>query len=500
MNDESTTTHLNANSRRRWPIAQSLFAWMFVQVLLCVLVIGLAMSWNLRRGFSQYVIEREAVMLESFASAAAESIVRNNGLEGLRHRPRLMRELLESVAGRQAPETAPAGPRAGPPGGPPPRRDLERPEHAGPPGHPLRGGDFRGRVAIHDLNGERVTGFPLGADEQSLSLPITVNGEVVAYAVSAIPAESDGVDAEFLRQQFLLISIAAIALLLCAAITSWLMAKRWAAPLKDIQGATARVADGDFDVRLTERGSVEIAGAIRNINAMVAALKRLETARRRWLADISHELRTPVTVLRGEIECLSDGVRQPTEAVINSLRDEVVAVSALLDDVHLVSMADLGKMPCQFAEMDMVALAKRASGRFQAMASEKGLELAFSSDFDEAIVVADVGRIDQVLRNLLTNAIKYTSAPGRVMLSVVASADGTALVIEDSAPSPDPEEIDHLFEPFYRTEDSRNGLVGGSGLGLAVCKAIVEAHHGRISASPSSLDGLCIRIDLPNGG
>ncbi len=478
-------------------MAQSLFALMFVQVLLSVLVIGLAMTWNLRRGFSQYLIDRETELLSTFTEVAAEAIARNKGLDALRGNPRLMREMLQTVVGRTG---AVAPSRAGPPGPPGPPPPDGGPGRAGPPAHPPRNADFRGRVAIYDLQGRWVTGFPLDAEENLLSLPITLDGTIVAYAKAALPVESDGIDADFLRNQSTLIALAAIALLLCSAITSWLMAKRWAGPLRDIQTGTALVAAGDFDVRLNERGPIEIAHAIGNINVMVEALKRLETARRRWLADISHELRTPVTVLRGEIECLNDGIRQPSEAVIRSLHEEVIAVSALLDDVHLISVADLGKMPCRLSQFDLVAQCRRAIERFRSIAGQKGIDLEFDSPCAQIEVTADVGRIDQVLGNLLSNAIKYTDAPGRIRLSADRHGNGASLTIEDSAPAPGRDEIGRLFEPFYRTDSSRSRLEGGTGLGLAVCKAIVEAHGGQIRASASTLGGLRIDIELPAGG
>ncbi|HMM68824.1 MAG TPA: ATP-binding protein, partial [Dokdonella sp.] len=427
---------------------------------------------------------------------AGEAIARNQGLDALRGNPRLMREMLQTVVGRTGATPPEEKGFPGPPGHLPPGG----PDHAGPPGRPPRNADFRGRVAIYDLQGMRVTGFPLDAEENLLSLPITVDGTIVAYAKAALPVESDGIDADFLRHQSTLIALAAIALLLCSAITSWLMAKRWAGPLRDIQTGTALVAAGDFDVRLNERGSIEIADAIGNINAMVAALKRLETARRRWLADISHELRTPVTVLRGEIECLHDGIRQPSEAVIRSLHEEIIAVSALLDDVHLISVADLGKMPCRLSQFDLVAQCRRAIERFRSIAGQRGIDLEFDSPCEQIEVTADIGRIDQVLGNLLSNALKYTDAPGRIRVSAGCYGGGAALAIEDSAPAPDHGEIERLFEPFYRTDSSRNRMEGGTGLGLAVCKAIVEAHGGQIKASASALGGLRIDIELPAGG
>ena len=137
----------------------------------------------------------------------------------------------------------------------------------------------------------------------------------------------------------------------------WL-ARQWVRPLLAVQAATARIAQGELDVRVpVERGD-EIGDVVRNVNAMAASLQRIEGARRRWLADLSHELRTPLTVLRGEIEALVDGVRQPGEAALRSLREDVLRLGRLVDDLHLLAMADLQALPCHFADADAVQIVR----------------------------------------------------------------------------------------------------------------------------------------------
>lgn len=478
---------------------------MVAQLLLGTVVMGLANTWSLRSGFSDYLLQREQKLLQAFADVASERLAASHGLQAFRSDPQLLKEILDRIPALtgEGGDLEESRGLAGPPGGPPdfpPGFDMSNPPRAGGPPEPPRPNDFGGRIAIFDLRGNIVAGYPLAPDARIVEQPITVHGDVIAYVRSTVPAAPAGIDAEFLHRQRISILTAALLMLLTSSLLSWLIARHWARPLNDIQAATARVAAGDFNVRMQERGSVEIAAAISNINTMIEALKRLEAARRRWLADISHELRTPVTVLRGEIESLLDGVRQPTPAAVKSLHEEVVAVSALLDDVHLVSIADLGKMPCHFAGMDMVAVAARAVERFSPAALDKGLEVTLNVSVDYAPVLADVGRIEQVLGNLLSNAIKYTSAPGRIAVSVARTDSAVLLIIEDTAPAPMAEEIERLFEPFYRVDTSRSRYAGGSGLGLAVCKAIIDAHHGQIVASASALGGLCVQVSLPSDG
>jgi two-component system sensor histidine kinase BaeS len=528
-------------AKQRLPIVATLSTLMFIQVLLAVVVIGFATSWNLRQGFSDYLVARDSETLDSFVAIAAKKIEQGGGLDAFRQRPELMRVLLNELAAAETlNEPAPA-PRAssaadlppefllggfppGPPGGPPPDMEAGPPGTAGarggpPPGSGLNGPppgsdpgaiagrrpeNFGGRVALFAPDGTRVAGFALPENKLLLSREIRIKGELVGYAKASPPSAPAGVDARFLQGQLTTIVSAVGVLLLLGLLSSWLIAKRWAAPLKDIQSGTARIAAGDLGVVLAERGSREIASAISNINTMTGALRRLETARRRWLADISHELRTPVTVLRGEIESLIDGVRQPTPQAIASLHEEVVAVAALLDDLHLVSIADLGKIQCDLRQENALELASRATDRFRGLAREKGLDVVLEiSPADKAAGVyvhVDAKRIDQVLGNLLANSLKYTTAPGCIILSVVYDGPDAVIRLEDSPPAPPSADIDRLFEPFYRSDASRSRANGGSGLGLAVCRAIIEAHAGRIDAGLSDLGGLLVEIRLPAQG
>ena len=175
----------------------------------------------------------------------------------------------------------------------------------------------------------------------------------------------DAVETRFLRSQYLGILAVAAALLLLALASAWWVARRWAQPLHAVQEATARIARGEFDVRLQGRQqgegrSDEIGDLVRNVNRMAEGLQQLEGARRRWLADISHELRTPLAVLRGEIEALVDGVRPLRPEAIVSLREDALRLGKLVDDLHLLAMSDLQSLPCRFDDLDAVDLARQS--------------------------------------------------------------------------------------------------------------------------------------------
>jgi two-component system sensor histidine kinase BaeS len=237
---------------------------------------------------------------------------------------------------------------------------------------------------------------------------------------------------------------------------------------------------------------------IRDINSMAEGLEGLESARRRWIAEISHELRTPLTVLRGEIDALAEGIRPLNVEAVASLREEILRLGALVDDLHLLAMADLNALPCYFMEGDAVQLAQRVCQRFERRAIARGISLEIAApDAGSLPVYWDSQRMEQVLTNLLDNSVCYTDPPGRIRLSIERRQDRVWLRVDDSKPGVPTLELERLFDPLYRSDAARRRHRSGSGLGLAICAALVRAHAGRITAAPSELGGLSILVDMP---
>jgi len=233
------------------------------------------------------------------------------------------------------------------------------------------------------------------------------------------------------------------------------------------------------------------------VNAMAAALQENDQQRRKMLADVSHELRTPLTVIRGEIEALLDGIRQADPKALESLHAEVLRLNKLVDDLHQLALADAGDLHYARRHLDFVQLVSEVADRFKPRAEKNGLRMMTKTPAQELHVHADAGRLTQVVTNLLENSVRYTDAGGSIVLSLRKDGKHSELCIEDSAPGvPDGAHV-RLFERLYRVDQARNRGRGGSGLGLSICKSIVEAHQGRILAMPSSLGGLKFLIRLP---
>jgi two-component system sensor histidine kinase BaeS len=359
---------------------------------------------------------------------------------------------------------------------------------------------FGSRLGVYAPDGELVLGMPLDeGSSATIERPVRINDQVVATVRMGRGAPvPDAVEAAFLRRQYLGIALLAAALLALGYLGARWMAFRWVRPLLGIQDATARIAEGEFATRLSTTRSDEIGDLVRNINSMAEGLEHMEGSRRRWIAEISHELRTPLTVLRGEIDALTEGVRPLTHEAAISLREEVLRLGAMVDDLHLLAMADMNALPCYFEECDAVQLSERVQQRFARRASALGISLELAKPADGALSVYwDAQRMEQVLSNLLENSLCYTDAPGRIRLSVERQQERVWIRVEDSKPGVPTADLGRLFDPLYRSDGSRSRHRGGSGLGLAICAALVRAHLGRIMAAASELGGLSILVDMP---
>jgi two-component system sensor histidine kinase BaeS len=313
-----------------------------------------------------------------------------------------------------------------------------------------------------------------------------------------LPQAPSAIEGQFLRQQFLGIGGVVAGLLLLALIAAIWLARQWIRPLVAVQNATSRIARGELSVRVPVHRSDEIGDVMHNVNTMAESLQRIEGARRRWMADLSHELRTPLSVLRGEIEALMDGVRPLTRQAMSSLQEDTLRLGTLVDDLHLLAMADLQSLPCQFEDADATDIVQNVMRHHVLAATDAGLSLDWAQAQPPAAPLrCDPRRIEQVLNNLVQNSLRYTDAPGRITIDIKTTPDCVQLIVEDSAPGLTPSDMNRIFEPLFRADSARSRHNGGSGLGLAISAAIVQAHGGLISAHPSALGGLRFEVDLP---
>jgi len=360
------------------------------------------------------------------------------------------------------------------------------PGAAGPGrGHPpFMLADANGLI-VYDERGERAGG-QLTDDERANALLVSVGGETVGYLVlgalgqggnTLAPAEQG-----FLDQLRLTLIVAALAagglgILLGAAI-SWTLA----APLATLARAARAFAARRWDQRVEVGAAAtrEVADVARAFNDMADSLQRAETLRRNLMADIAHELRTPLTVLQGNLRALLDGVYPLALNEIATLYDETRLLNRLVDDLRELSLAEAGQLPLSLQAVDVGALLRTAVAGFAAVAEAQAVSLAVEIGDPVPRAHADPDRLAQVVRNLLSNALRHTPGGGRVTVSVSDESRWIRIAVADTGEGIPADEVSFVFDRFYRGDGSRARASGGAGLGLAIAKTWVEAMGGRI--------------------
>jgi two-component system, OmpR family, sensor histidine kinase BaeS len=473
-------------------------------VLLTVLSMGALNAWNLRNGFSEFLAARDTDRLEQFATLVSQNAEDAGSMAALKAKGLGIHDLFRQFGVTQG------GRLEGRPLQNAPqdlsqvlmgnsRGEAFRP----PPLHPpdtANNDAFKSRVSIYATDGLPLLGKKLPSDASLyIERPIRIQGKTVATVrMVKLQPVPDDVEAHFLTSQYTSIVFAACVLLMMALLGAYWVASRWVKPLVQVQAATELIAQGAFDTRLDSTRTDEIGDTMRNINCMALSLQQLEGARRQWMADMSHELRTPLTVLRGEIDALIDGVMPLQPSAIKSLKDEVHQLNAMVDDLHLLAMSDLKALPCYFEEFDIVKLLEKMVLRFTPRAAQLGLRLKLEViNPSEKWVHWDAKRMEQLISNLIDNSLRYTDAPGKVVIRLEAKDMHVSMTVADSSPTVATRDLPLIFEPLFRADTARKRSGTGSGLGLAICNTIVQAHRGSIHAARSDLGGLLIQVALP---
>jgi two-component system sensor histidine kinase BaeS len=256
------------------------------------------------------------------------------------------------------------------------------------------------------------------------------------------------------------------------------------------------LSNGHFDRRAAVHTADEIGALALNINRLGETLEKNRSSRQRWMADVAHELRTPVAILKGEVEALADGVRQLDARAISSLSEEIEQLSTLIGDLQTLALSDAGSLSLSREPLDLRALVQQVAESFRERLAARGISIELDAPQDVRLT-ADPQRLRQLLQNLLENTARYVLAGGSVRVALAADDEAAELTVEDSGPGVTEAQLGSLFERFYRVEQGRSRASGGSGLGLAICRNIVEAHDGRIRAETSPLGGLAIHVRLP---
>jgi two-component system sensor histidine kinase BaeS len=234
-----------------------------------------------------------------------------------------------------------------------------------------------------------------------------------------------------------------------------------------------------------------------SFNFLAQTLEKNERQRKQWLVDIAHELRTPIAVLRSEVEAMLDGIRKLEPRRISSLHVEILSLGTLVNDVYRLSLSDSIPIIKEQNPVDLIQIIKDAAESSHSLLQQKEIKLSVLGTEGRAIMAANKQSLHQLLSNLLGNSFRYTHKKGCIEILVTQASQMIEIIVQDSAPSVPTESLGLLFDRLYRVDQSRSRALGGSGLGLSICATIVASHNGTIVAEHSPLGGVLIKIQFP---
>jgi len=340
-------------------------------------------------------------------------------------------------------------------------------------------------------------------------VPIDVDGETVGWLLfdsfgDSVPSVPESPESDFLERVNQAILWSAVGATVIALLLGALLARTISRPVRELTTATQVIAQGELGHQVPVRSKDELGQLAASFNQMSADLAQSTALRRQMTADIAHELRTPLSVIMGYTEALSERKLEGTPETFDILHEETRHLSRLVEDLRTLSLVDAGELPLTRRTVAPQALLERAASAYAVQAQRQEVSLQVGADQGLPEIEVDPDRMAQVLGNLVSNALHYTPAGGEILLSAGcchersgSHPDRLCLSIRDTGAGIAPEDLPHIFDRFYRGGESRHKEQGESGLGLAIAKSLVEAHGGTISAESALGEGTTFTISLP---
>ncbi len=471
-------------------------AFLLTSFMVVAFMIGI-MRFYVARNFTDYVNNAALERLGELKADLATEYQTHQGWQRLKDNHLLWEKILRSNIPRKEfdkrrrpPDLSDVETNAG--GGssqgrpPPPSRDrLHR---------------FARGLALFDAQKQHIVGGPPGLSPASYTLgEISVNRKAVGWlGLHKREHLKNRLVVAFLKQQSRAYYLIGGPILLLAAIVAFLLSRHFLSPIRKLTAGTRALSARKFNTRINVQSNDELGQLAEDFNRMAQTLEKYEKMRQQWISDISHELRTPLSVLRGELEAVQDGLRAMNRETLDSLHAEVLQVSKIVNDLHELSLADSGSFALNKEPIDPLLILKNTLRNFRTRFEKQQIDLQEDLAYDAPLrILGDADRLTQVFSNLLENTLRYANAPGYLRVWTHRAAKKLTLYFDDSGPGVPAESLAHLFDRLYRVDKSRSRTQGGSGLGLSICKSIVDNLGGDIRAAAAPSGGLRIEIVFP---
>ena len=447
--------------------------------------------WAAYREFDTFVLDRAQ---STFVAEMAEYYQANGSWDGVQV---YYAGLIAVPPAGQPPGEPPAGAQVDPQVEPPPSGAGE-PDRPWPGRSPLTFAlvDVQGVVVLPA--GSYTLGDQVPAARLSDGAAVEVDGQVVGTALfsgEALPLAPQ--EQRYLDRSNRVAFYAAGVASLIALVLGVLLARRITRPVRELTVATQAVARGELGLQVPVRSRDELGRLAESFNQMSDDLARSNELRRQMTADIAHDLRTPITVMAGYLESLRDGVLPPSQARFETLYQEAQLLKRLVEDLRILSLADAGELALNREPVPPGWLLEQAAAAHRHQAGQQQVDLQVQVAPDLPAVTVDPDRMAQVLGNLIGNALRYTAAGGHISLSARRENHSVLLAVQDDGQGIAPDALPHIFDRFYRGDETRHEDGGESGLGLAIARSLVELHGGTLSAASTPGQGSTFTIALP---
>jgi signal transduction histidine kinase len=331
-------------------------------------------------------------------------------------------------------------------------------------------------------------------DARDLVISLKANGDQIGYLV--ITAYSLATRLGFARAILFPIGLISFILAMFMVVVSILLVGRFVNPLADVIYAARAVANGDLKTRIPTKGPQDLRSLSNSFNEMASSLERSDRERRDMLADIAHELRTPLSVIRGRLEGIVDGIYPENGPQVSMALEQAYLMQRLVDDLRLLTLVETRQLAFDKRDVNVSHVIHAVIEIFSAEAQEKNISLSFDEKSENLSAELDPQRFEQVISNLVGNAIRYVPEGGKVWVTADETKNGLIITVNDNGEGLPSDDLPYIFDRFWRKEKSRSRLTGGTGLGLAIAKQLVEAQGGSIEAKNLPEGGLQVIVEF----